>query len=138
MASHSQDGFLRISCFRSLHAPHILKICQTVAGIRIMASISQFFYVYFLGSGKTVWAVNEFAFSPCGHFLAVASQDGFLRIFNYDTMEPVGRARSYFGGFLCVCWSPDGKYVVCGGEDDLVTARSLQFFLPAHFPRRCW
>merc|ERR1711971_1502291 len=79
-----------------------------------------------MGSGKTVWAVNEFAFSPCGHFLAVASQDGFLRIFNYDTMEPVGRARSYFGGFLCVCWSPDGKYVVCGGEDDLVTVYSIE------------
>ena len=53
-------------------------------------------------------------------------QDGFLRIFNYDTMEPVGRARSYFGGFLCVCWSPDGKYVVCGGEDDLVTVYSIE------------
>ena len=57
----------------------------------------------------------------------MASQDGFLRIFNYDTMEPVGRARSYFGGFLCVCWSPDGKYVVCGGEDDLVTV--YRYFL---------
>ena len=86
------------------------------------------FFIFFLGSGKTVWAVNEFAFSPCGHFLAVASQDGFLRIFNYDTMEPVGRARSYFGGFLCVCWSPDGKYVVCGGEDDLVTVYRYFFY----------
>lgn len=36
-------------------------------------------------------------------------------------MELIGKARSYFGGFLCVCWSPDGKYVVVGGEDDLVT-----------------
>lgn len=36
-------------------------------------------------------------------------------------MELVGRARSYFGGFLCVCWAPDGRYVVVGGEDDLVT-----------------
>ncbi|XP_059050807.1 WD repeat-containing protein 20-like [Achroia grisella] len=65
--------------------------------------------------------INEFAFSPCGTNLAVASQDGFLRVFHYDTMELIGRARSYFGGFLCVCWSPDGKYVVVGGEDDLVT-----------------
>ncbi|KAM3958867.1 LOW QUALITY PROTEIN: WD repeat-containing protein 20 [Aphomia sociella] len=64
--------------------------------------------------------INEFAFSPCGTNLAVASQDGFLRVFHYDTMELIGRARSYFGG-LCVCWSPDGKYVVVGGEDDLVT-----------------
>lgn len=40
-------------------------------------------------------------------------------------MELVGLARSYFGGFLCVCWSPDSKYVVVGGEDDLVTIYSF-------------
>ena len=79
-------------------------------------------YKWTIGKGS----INEFAFSPCGHFLAVVSQDGFMRIFNYDTMEIVGRARSYFGGFLCVCWSPDGKYIVCGGEDDLVTVYSLE------------
>ena len=55
----------------------------------------------------------------------MVSQDGFLRVFHYDTMELIGRARSYFGGFLCVCWSPDGKYVVVGGEDDLVTVWSF-------------
>lgn len=70
-------------------------------------------------------SINEFAFSPCGLNLAIASQDGFLRVFRYDTMELLGIARSYFGGFLCVCWSPDGKYIVVGGEDDLVTVWSL-------------
>ncbi|KAL6445269.1 hypothetical protein ACFW04_002255 [Cataglyphis niger] len=69
--------------------------------------------------------INEFAFSPCGTNLAVVSQDGFLRVFQYNTMELVGSARSYFGGFLCVCWSPDGRYVVVGGEDDLVTIWSF-------------
>lgn len=57
--------------------------------------------------------------------LAIVSQDGFLRVFHYDTMELLGLARSYFGGFLCVCWSPDAKYIVVGGEDDLVTVWSL-------------
>ena len=33
--------------------------------------------------------------------------------------------RSYFGGLICVCWSPDGRYVVTGGEDDLVTVWSF-------------
>ncbi|XP_030369811.1 WD repeat-containing protein 20 isoform X2 [Scaptodrosophila lebanonensis] len=70
--------------------------------------------------------INEFCFSPCGANLALVSQDGFLRVFHYDTMELLGIARSYFGGFLCVCWSPDGKYIVVGGEDDLVTVWSLQ------------
>jgi WD repeat-containing protein 20 len=57
--------------------------------------------------------------------LAIVSQDGFLRVFLYESMEIVGIARSYFGGFLCVCWSPDGKYIVVGGEDDLVTVYSF-------------
>lgn len=70
-------------------------------------------------------SINEFCFSPCGTMLAIVSQDGFLRVFHYDTMELLGIARSYFGGFLCVCWSPDSKYAVVGGEDDLVTIWSL-------------
>lgn len=32
---------------------------------------------------------------------------------------------SYYGGFICVCWSPDGKYIVTGGQDDLVSIWSL-------------
>jgi catabolite repression protein CreC len=32
---------------------------------------------------------------------------------------------SYYGGFTCVCWSPDGKYVLTGGQDDLVSIWSL-------------
>ncbi|XP_055274541.1 WD repeat-containing protein 20 isoform X1 [Moschus berezovskii] len=70
-------------------------------------------------------ALNEFAFSPDGKFLACVSQDGFLRVFNFDSVELHGTMKSYFGGLLCVCWSPDGKYVVTGGEDDLVTVWSF-------------
>jgi len=70
-------------------------------------------------------ALNEFAFSPDGKFLACVSQDGFLRIFNFDAVELHGNMKSYFGGLLCVCWSPDGKYIVAGGEDDLVTVWSF-------------
>ncbi|CAB1334893.1 unnamed protein product [Coregonus sp. 'balchen'] len=70
-------------------------------------------------------ALNEFSFSPDGKFLACVSQDGFLRVFNFDAVELHGTMKSYFGGLLCVCWSPDGKYIVAGGEDDLVTVWSF-------------
>ena len=33
---------------------------------------------------------------------------------------------SYYGGMLCVCWSPDGRYIVTGGQDDLVSIWSLE------------
>ncbi|KAI1897871.1 hypothetical protein AGOR_G00087720 [Albula goreensis] len=70
-------------------------------------------------------ALNEFAFSPDGKFLACVSQDGFLRVFNFDAVELHGTMKSYFGGLLCVCWSPDGRHIVAGGEDDLVTVWSF-------------
>ena len=78
-------------------------------------------YRWIVGEG----AINEFAFSPCSKYLAVVSQDGYLRVFDFDAMNLVGSMRSYFGGLLCVCWSPDGKYIVSGGEDDLVTVWSF-------------
>ena len=71
-------------------------------------------------------AINNFAFSPDVTHIAIASQDGFLRIYNFKTQEFYGRMRSYFGGFLCICWSPDGRYAVTGGEDDLITVWSFE------------
>ena len=69
--------------------------------------------------------INGLEFSPDCKHLAIASQDGYLRIFDFEKQELVSSMRSYFGGLLCVCWSPDGKYVVTGGEDDLVTVWSF-------------
>jgi WD40 repeat protein len=77
-------------------------------------------------------SVNEFAFSPCGTYLAVVSQDGFLRVFtfiyqNNQQMQIQLKCsmKSYFGGLLCVSWSPDGRYIATGGEDDLITVFSF-------------
>ncbi|XP_059156221.1 WD repeat-containing protein 20-like isoform X2 [Physella acuta] len=78
-------------------------------------------YRWLIGQG----AIHEFAFSPCAKYLAVVSQDGHLRVFQYSTMELLGTMKSFFGGLLCVNWSPDGKYLVTGGEDDLVTVWSF-------------
>lgn len=27
---------------------------------------------------------------------------------------------------MCVCWSPDGRYIVSGGQDDLISIWSLE------------
>ena len=70
-------------------------------------------------------SINEFAFSPDCKHIATANQDGFLRIFDFDSQTLCGVMKSYFGGIICVCWSPDGKYIVTGGEDDLVTVWSF-------------
>lgn len=72
-----------------------------------------------------VSGINEFSFSPCGQYLALACQDGYLRVFNYNEMFLKCLMKSYFGALLCVCWSHDGNYIATGGEDDLITIYSF-------------
>lgn len=40
-------------------------------------------------------------------------------------MELVGFMKSYFGGLLCLSWSPDLSLIVTGGEDDMISVYSL-------------
>jgi WD40 repeat protein len=65
--------------------------------------------------------INAFAFSPDNRHLAVVSEDGTLRILDFLEEKLLDLYYSYYGGFTCVCWSPDGKYVVTGGQDDLIS-----------------
>ncbi|KAG7286102.1 hypothetical protein NEMBOFW57_008405 [Staphylotrichum longicolle] len=65
--------------------------------------------------------INAFAFSPDNRHLAVVSEDGTLRILDYLKEELLDLHYAYYGGLTCVCWSPDGKYVVTGGQDDLLS-----------------
>ncbi|KAK3503584.1 putative WD40 repeat protein CreC [Neurospora crassa] len=65
--------------------------------------------------------INAFALSPDHRHLAVVSEDGTLRIIDYLKEELIDLFYSYYGGFMCVCWSPDGKYVLTGGQDDLIS-----------------
>ncbi|KAG2417426.1 catabolite repression protein creC [Aspergillus terreus] len=69
--------------------------------------------------------ITQFAFSPDQRHLAVVLEDGSLRVMDYLEEEVLDIFRSYYGGLICVCWSPDGKYIVTGGQDDLVTIWSF-------------
>ena len=65
------------------------------------------------------------AFSPDGQMLAVVCEDGTLTIIDYINERVADVYRSYYGAMLCVTWSPDGRYVLTGGQDDLVSIWSL-------------
>ncbi|KAF2209387.1 hypothetical protein CERZMDRAFT_47594 [Cercospora zeae-maydis SCOH1-5] len=69
--------------------------------------------------------INDIAFSPDGQLLAAASDDGCLTILDYINERVLDVHRAYYGGLLCVTWSPDGRYVLSGGQDDLVSIWSL-------------
>ncbi|KAJ3522082.1 hypothetical protein NM208_g13010 [Fusarium decemcellulare] len=69
--------------------------------------------------------INAFSFSPDNRHLAVVSEDGTLRIIDYLKEELLDVFYSYYGGLTCACWSPDGKYVLTGGQDDLISIWSV-------------
>ncbi|KAF9434461.1 hypothetical protein BGZ76_007983 [Entomortierella beljakovae] len=70
--------------------------------------------------------VTAFAFSPDLQHVAVVAQDGGLRIIDFRHERHIETFQSYFGSLNCVCWSPDGKYILTGGQDDLVTIWSFK------------
>ncbi|RMY77888.1 hypothetical protein D0863_01026 [Hortaea werneckii] len=69
--------------------------------------------------------VNNMAFSPDGLLLAIVCDDGTLTIMDYIHERVLDVFRSYYGAILCVTWSPDGRYVLTGGQDDLVSIWSI-------------
>ncbi|KAK3825813.1 MAG: WD40-repeat-containing domain protein [Benniella sp.] len=70
--------------------------------------------------------ITAFAFSPDLQHVAVVSMDGNLRIIDLRTERLLDTFSSYFGALKCVSWSPDGKYILTGGQDDLVTIWSFR------------
>ena len=79
-----------------------------------------------------MWAnssITDFEISPMGKMMAVVTSSGSLYLFGIrEIAKPivVDIFHSYFGGFLCVTWTPDGRYVATGGQDDLITIYSVQ------------
>ncbi|KAG2227191.1 hypothetical protein INT45_008435 [Circinella minor] len=65
--------------------------------------------------------IKAFAFSPDCQHVAVVGLDGLLRVINFVQETLYDIYQSYYGGMNCVAWSPDGRYILTGGEDDLVT-----------------
>lgn len=60
--------------------------------------------------------ILAFAFSPDLQHVAVVSNDGSLRIIDFNHERLLDTFSAYFGALSCVCWSPDGKYVLVWGR----------------------
>ncbi|KAG7036873.1 creC [Cucurbita argyrosperma subsp. argyrosperma] len=71
-------------------------------------------------------SINNVAFSTDGVYLATVGRDGYLRVFDYLKEQLICGGKSYYGALLCCTWSGDGKYILTGGEDDLVTVWSME------------
>ncbi|TFK42389.1 catabolite repression protein creC [Crucibulum laeve] len=65
--------------------------------------------------------IVDFVFSPDVKYVAVIAEDGCLRIIDALEEQLLDCYASYFGALTCVAWSPDGRFVLTGGQDDLLT-----------------
>ncbi|KAL1901653.1 hypothetical protein Cpir12675_000343 [Ceratocystis pirilliformis] len=70
-------------------------------------------------------AIKEIAFSPDNRYLTIVSSNIAFRLVDYLEERQEDMFDAYFGRFTCICWSPDGKYIVTGSEDDLITIWSV-------------
>ncbi|KAG2020119.1 catabolite repression protein creC [Coprinopsis cinerea AmutBmut pab1-1] len=66
-------------------------------------------------------SVVDFVFSPDVKYVAAISEDGCLRVIDALAEQLVDCYASYFGALSCVAWSPDGRFILTGGQDDLLT-----------------
>eukprot|EP01083_Nonionella_stella_P057451 150809_1 len=65
--------------------------------------------------------VNDISFSYSGRLMGTVQEDGMLRVFKFSSRQLLSSFQSYYGGLSCLSWSPDDKFILTGGEDDLVT-----------------
>ncbi|KAI0320754.1 WD40 repeat-like protein [Amylostereum chailletii] len=69
-------------------------------------------------------SIVDFVFSPDVKQVAAISEDGCLRIIDALAEQLLDSFAAYFGALTCVAWSPDGRFIITGGQDDLVNIYS--------------
>jgi WD40 repeat protein len=69
--------------------------------------------------------ITEMQVSPTSqsNLLALSSRTT-IKVVNLFTSELISTLHSYFAGFQCLVWSPDGEILISGGEDDCIHAWS--------------
>ncbi|KAF8077709.1 catabolite repression protein creC [Lyophyllum atratum] len=66
-------------------------------------------------------SIVDFVFSPDVKYVGAISEDGCLRVIDALAEQLVDCYASYFGALTCIAWSHDGRFILTGGQDDLLT-----------------
>jgi WD40 repeat protein len=68
---------------------------------------------------------TAFDFSHDGKILAVTTMQGHLALLLWEKEVLTDVFTSYYGGLTCLAFSPDSRYLLCGGQDDMVSIFSI-------------
>ncbi|KAJ3428497.1 hypothetical protein M0812_23820 [Anaeramoeba flamelloides] len=80
--------------------------------------------VSILNCGK--YQIKYFQFSNNSDFLATVDKGGFFRVFDLNKDKIYFNFKSLFGGFTCLSWFINDKFILTGGEDDLISLWDLE------------
>ena len=75
--------------------------------------------------------VREVAFAADGRTFASGSEDGFIKIWNSDTLQPIAALHGHTDGVFSVACSPDGQRIASASADgtamvwDIVTSEPI-------------
>ena len=88
--------------------------------------------------GKHSSWINALAVSIDNKYLASASHDSFIKIFNLETLKEESELVGHSSYVWCVAFSYDGKYLASGSEDNTVIIwnfpeRKKQTLIDCHF-----
>jgi WD40 repeat protein len=84
--------------------------------------------------------ITDFDFSSDGNLAVTAHRDGRAFVLDLHNRERKACLNSFYGGFTTVSWSPDDKFIVLGGEDDLISVWNVESkkLIARGSGHRCW